>query len=398
MVSAKSTGSQSPSSKPRTQLSSKSSSSDLSLGKALLKAALFTLVIWLILVVTTVGVVAWWGYQQFETFTTVAGTSWPELRALAIRGWNQKVIATNDHKNILVLGVDSLAGRGDVPPLTDTMLLVSLNLKTAQVAVLPLPRDLWSEPYQTKINALYAYGQERDPSRPWQFPQDVISDMTGVPLHHVVVVSIDQVAELIDMLGGIEVTIEEGFVDERFPRPDVDVTVERDPAKLYQRVEFEAGTEVMNGERALQYIRSRYASGAQGGDLARSRRQELVLQALLSKLKEPAVVTNVKLLGGLYRFYVEQFSPLFPIEQGIATLRVVWPLRHQVDLLPQEISIFPVDPNGSLLNPPLNPRQYQGQWVYTIRNADQFKTEVQTKLYSPQEIETTSTSSAQPAP
>lgn len=348
-----------------------------------LKAFLFTAVFWLVLVIVTAGALAGFAYYQLKSFATAAGTTVPELKKLVERGWNEPVTNHEGYKNMLVLGVDSLAGRGTVPPLTDTMMIVSLQLSTGRLTVLPLPRDLWSDAYQTKINALYAYGRDRYPDHPERFPQEALTELTGVQFQHVVVLSIDQVAEIIDLLGGIEVKVEESFVDERFPRPDVDVTVERDPAKLYQRIEFTAGTEHMNGERALQFIRSRHASGTEGNDLARSRRQELVLAALMAKLQNVNTVSDLPLLARLYRYYLEHFNKVFSIEQGIATLKALWPHKSTLQLVPKTLSIYPQDPQGSLVNPPLNPRQYQGQWVYTVRNPDTFASEVQTLLFQP---------------
>src|SRR5579859_1629097 len=70
-------------------------------------------------------------------------------------GWSTKPNQTDGHVNFLILGTDSLTNRGHDTVLTDTMLLVSLNLKTGKIAMFSMPRDLWNEDYKTKINALY---------------------------------------------------------------------------------------------------------------------------------------------------------------------------------------------------------------------------------------------------
>ncbi len=337
--------------------------------------------------------------QKFNQFIDSAEISRPELMQSIQAGWKTQPLADNNHKNILILGVDTLATRGNAPPLTDSMILSSINLQTGQISTLPLPRDLWSDAYQTKINALYYYGLEKYPGQPEKFPQEVVAELTGLPIHHVLVLSMDQVAELIDLVDGIQVAVPVAFIDEKFPRTDVDVTLVTDPELLYETLEFQAGESIMDGATALKYMRSRQGNNDQNSDQARSHRQQLVIQALMAKLSQRQLLTNPQLMGQLYRYYLDNFGQYLSVEELVAIAKWLWPVRSQIALSQAELAIdeqsmlnpITIPPTGFnlaeadakpqavIFHPPLH--LYQNQWVYVFTSQTDFHQEVVNKLY-----------------
>lgn len=346
--------------------------------KLFLRAQLYTLLFLLLFfVLTALGAVGL-GYLKFRQFSQTSGLSLGKVVEIAKTGWQKSPQQTADRVNFLVLGLDSLKTRGDVPALTDTMMLVSLNLRTAQVNTLSFPRDLWNEAFVTRINALYHYGLERYPQQPEQFPQEVLSEMTGVPIHHVVVLTFDQVSQLIDLLGGIEVEVPVAFVDEEFPRSDVDVTKVHDPKLLYKTVIFVEGKQLMSGEKALEYMRSRKSGDDEGTDVARGTRQQLVLDSLLAKLRQKSTLTNMKLVGQLYAFYQTNFSAVVTPAEGVALVKKLWPVRNGFAITNHSIPIFPDDEQGLIEHP--DPRRYRGEWIYIVRDLEKFRNFVQTVL------------------
>jgi len=346
--------------------------------KLLIKAQLLTLLFVLFFFFLTLFGALSIGYFKYKPFQAESGLSILDSYNLVKTGWNSEITTTDGYKNILVLGVDSLETRGDTPALTDTVMLVSLNTNTAQINTLSLPRDLWHEAYQTRINALYFYGQERNPDNPEQFPTEVISEMTGLKIHHTLVLSFEQVSQLIDLIGGIEVDVPIAFVDDEFPRTDVDVTTERDRAKLYKTIEFKVGKQTMSGETALEYIRSRKSGDDQGTDIARGIRQQLVIESLISKLKQKDTLTDFALLGRLYTFYEENFAKVISVNELIALGRKLYPVRDSLSFTGHSLSIYPDDENGVIWHPP--ERQYKGEWVYAIRDQVKFSEFVQQVL------------------
>lgn len=330
----------------------------------------------LMLLITALGFGVW-GYFKFQKFTQTAEVSFTELKNSAEMGWQQQPIATNDYKNVLLLGVDSLSGRGDVPPLTDTMMLISINLETGKINTLPFPRDLWSEKYKTKINALYYYGGDRYPEEPEKFVEETLEQMTAIDIHHTVILSMDKLEELIDLIGGVTVNVPVGFTDEEFPRPDVDVTTETDPAILYQTVTFVPGEQTLDGERALQYIRSRHSEDDEGTDTSRGERQQLVIKALFAQLMDyKKYVTDPILAGNLYKFYEQNFSQVFPLEELVATAKQLTPVRNQIEITNHQLSTTKDNPKTGVLDNPKPSYLYQNQWVYVITSDKLFKEEI----------------------
>lgn len=317
-------------------------------------------------------------FFKYRSFQKESNLSIMDSYHLVKDGWNEEIVTTDGYKNILVLGLDTLETRGDVPALTDTMMLVSLNTNTAQIKTLSFPRDLWHEGYQTRINALYFYGEEKYPNTPEQFPTEVISEMTGIDIHHTLVLSFEQVSQLIDLLGGIEVDVPVAFIDEEFPRIDVDVTVVRDPKLLYKTIEFKQGKQIMNGKTSLEYIRSRKSGDDEGTDVARGSRQQLVIEALISKLKQKDTITNFSLLGKLYTFYDQNFAQVISIKELVSLSRKLYSVRDNLSFTGSSLSIYPENEYGVIWHPP--EWQYKGEWVYAIRDKAEFSGYVQTVL------------------
>ncbi|NLG06450.1 MAG: hypothetical protein GX559_01990 [Candidatus Pacebacteria bacterium] len=285
-------------------------------------------------------------------------------------------------KTLLILGADQLAGRDDGAILTDTMILLQLDLQNNQIKTIALPRDIYHSAYQTRINALYYYGLEDNPDEPLDFPARAISELTGIDIDHTLLIEIDALEELIDLVGGVEITIEEGFTDPLFPRKNVDVSIETDPAILYESIVFEEGQEKMDGNRAMQYMRSRNSGDDQGNDLARGHRQQVVLQALLKQILNLDFLLNEpEKFGQLYRFYLNHFAQSLSVNE-VGRIATSWLIIHNEDeeiAAPKFISfaipVYPENADGLIYNPPL--WQTQRQWIYQIRDLEIFKKTLQ---------------------
>lgn len=317
-------------------------------------------------------------HNYIQTFEKNAGVSTSSLYRQVQTGLHSTKYTDTKHLTVLLLGTDQLANRQGDPILTDTMLLLSLNLDSGQFSAVNFPRDLWSSEYKTKINALYEYGFQRYPDTPEQFPKEVIEQFSGVPITKTVILRLDQVSDLIDILGGVEIDVVESFTDEQFPRSDVDIRTETDPTKLYERVTFVQGLEVMNGERALKYIRSRKSSNIdEGTDDARSRRQQQVISAIIGQLSNPTVVKDPVLLGKLYQFYDQNFSQQFPLIELVEIANRLRTKMEYIQFSPSSLSIQDEEQSGVITHPPI---EKYGQWVYEVVNPMEFQKEVKEKL------------------
>lgn len=348
--------------------------------KLFLKATGLALLFATIMLIVSALIIAGFIYTKLNTFATHAGSPLSYFYTELKQNWGQQpTVQDNGHINFLLLGIDSVAGRGDAPPLTDTMMLVSLNLKTSSITLLSLPRDIWNDPYKTKINALYAYGSERYPDKPEQFTEEVLSEMTGIPIHYTLIISMDMVAEVIDTVGGLPITIAESFTDPLFPRPGVDVTTERDPQKLYTTVTFTQGPQTLSGEQALMFMRSRHSTGAAGTDTDRNKRQYLVLQSLATRLQERVVLSNPELMGKLFSLYKKYAAEELPIGESIRVVGTLLDASQTPSVRSVQLPTSSRNPRELLYNPPL--RTTKNQWMYVLPNPQAFKEYVQKSLY-----------------
>jgi len=340
--------------------------------EVIIKSLLYTLFAFVFLVIISAIVGLGYVYRHWRLFASSANVNRSEIETIIRDGLEKEPTQTANKKNILILGLDSLETRGGSPPLTDTILIAQLDYEAQQMHLYSLPRDLWSTDYQTKINALYTYGLDRNSENPTTFPEQVISEMTGLEIHHTVPLTLDTVAELIDTLGGVTVDVPAGFIDKEFPRPEVDVTQVADPELLYEVVVFEAGVQDLNAERALQYIRSRKSADERAGtDISRGNRQQLVISALVSELMSPETFTNPELQARLFTLYQSNFDQYLPLWEVIASAKILFPERGNITLIRHQLPIYPENENGVIEHP--DPALYDGLWIYTIRDEQNFR-------------------------
>ena len=273
--------------------------------------------------------------------------------------------------NFLVLGTDKLSGREGDPELTDSVLLLQADFKNGKIKTLTFPRDLYLEEHQTKINALYFYGQNRYPENPAQFPQEVVEKLSNLSIDHTIIIGIEDLEQLISIVGEIEIDVPNSFTDPKFPVPGVDVSVVTDPKILYEEISFSKGLQKMNSSTALKYMRSRYSEGDEGTDEARAYRQQLVLESLF---KQILTIRDPQRLGQLYRFYLNNFATSVSLEKivQIGTVFVGYMSENQKELSfeKHQLSIYPDDKDGLIYNPPL--WQSKQQWIYKIKDQKKF--------------------------
>jgi anionic cell wall polymer biosynthesis LytR-Cps2A-Psr (LCP) family protein len=292
----------------------------------LLRAALwFTFLVLSLVFWTAVltGVIAFKTYRyasaQWELFSSESGVSFSELKSLIKQGVQDAQTNPKERITILLLGVDTLAGRPDEGILTDSIVLASVSTQTGTIDMISIPRDLWIEEYRTKINAFLYYGRDKYPNHPEQYTKEVVEQITGVTIDHTIVLDMNTVAAFVDTLGYVEIEVPQAFTDTQFPRPGVDVAVERDPEVLYMTVTFDQGKQKMDGARVLEYIRSRKSENAEeGSDDARSLRQQQVILALTERVKNIAFSLDMKTAGRLYKMYDITYGEIIPIPTAIS--------------------------------------------------------------------------------
>jgi LCP family protein required for cell wall assembly len=149
-------------------------------------------------------------------------------------------------------------------------MVASIEPATNKAALLSIPRDFYvqvpGEEYFSKINAVHAQGESKEEGEGPRLLKEVVEEMTGQPIHYYVRTDFTAFKGIVDAVGGVNVHNETSFFD------------------FWHKISFPAGTEKMNGERALAYVRARYIEGPEGGDFKRAARQQKVLLALREKV------------------------------------------------------------------------------------------------------------------
>lgn len=190
------------------------------------------------------------------------------------------LLTTNGRTNVVLMGV---GGEGhETPDLTDSIVFISINHASSRVAILPIPRDIWVKTMRAKVNSAYYYGNEKREDGGLDLAKSSVAEITGQPVHYVLVLDFKGFINAIDTVGGVDIDIERSFDDYLYPIPGKeDAEPEED---RYEHLRFEQGEQHMNGELALKFSRSRYAEGLEGTDFARSARQQKILNAFLDKI------------------------------------------------------------------------------------------------------------------
>lgn len=219
-----------------------------------------------------------------RSFMTATGITPTTLFKLAFdAGADLKPI--DGRVNILLLGIPG--GTHDGTDLTDTILVMSFDQENQSLAMISVPRDIWSDTLKDKVNSAYHYGEEKKKGGGLVLSKAIVSDVVGLPIQYALVLDFSGFRRIIDLVGGVEIDVQKSFTDTEYPVPGKENdTCGGDPllACRYEPLRFESGLQVMDGERALKYVRSRHAEGNEGSDFARGKRQQEILLALKAKL------------------------------------------------------------------------------------------------------------------
>jgi LCP family protein required for cell wall assembly len=212
--------------------------------------------------------------------------------------WNGK-----DRLNILLIGADEQEGGHN----TDTLITVSIDPTTKQVAMFSLPRDTVDIPmppgparsiigstYPSKINSLFVRIRNRadlfpgtSRTRGYNGLKAVLGNLYGLDIKYFVEVNFNGFIKVVNALGGVTVNVQSPLIDEDYPGP-------RGRIRLY----FPSGVQHMTGEQALMYARSRHGKFGRGSnDYDRAQRQQRILLSLREQLNLASVLPHVNELA-----------------------------------------------------------------------------------------------------
>lgn len=314
--------------------------------------------------------------------------------------------------NVLFLGI---AGDGhDGPNLTDTIIVASFDNKSHRVDLISIPRDLWLDKYHFKVNALYETGLSQ--KQPFDFVRDDLGQILGIKIPYVVRVDFSGFEQAVDLVDGIDLEVPNSFEDGEYPlegqedslcgNSETIQDLSSDQAKAlnippgkakvlldqsgkiatasaqlsvglnyteqqvleffpcrFAKLSFKQGLSHMDGATALKFVRSRHGSNGEGSDFARSKRQQLVLQAFKQRVLSLDTLTDPQKIIGIAKNFNEHISTnisrdLYP--EFLNLLRQVKEIRS--------IVINQAGNKQLLITPPTT--DYGGAWVLIPPNND----------------------------
>ena len=206
------------------------------------------------------------------------------------------------YTNVLVMGVDDGATdkndgadgtdeNGETLKHADTILLLSIENDTGKLRILTIPRDTWVEVSGTgrenRISALYETGGAPLVVR-------AAEDLLGVSVHQYVTVDMKTFADLVDVLGGVDLYVESNM---DYDDPEADLSIH-----------FEQGYQHLDGEQAVKYLRYR---GTDLGDVGRVKRQQQFVRALYENLMQVATIPKLPAIADILQTRVETSAEIF---------------------------------------------------------------------------------------
>ncbi len=199
-----------------------------------------------------------------------------------------------DRINFVLLGMGGEGHNG--PYLTDTIVIASFKPSTKEAAMISLPRDMivpLSSGNYRKINSIYTIGQQEENTSGGELIKEVLGRTFNMKIHYFAAVDFNGFVEIIDAIGGVDITVDRSFTDTQFPTYDY----------KYREVSFESGEQEMDGITALRFARSRHGNNGEGSDFARIKRQQKILLAIKDKITSFNTLINPKKITSLFSLF-----------------------------------------------------------------------------------------------
>ena len=180
--------------------------------------------------------------------------------------------------NVLISGSDTRGGF-DENGRSDVIMVATVNPKTSTILLTSVPRDFYvttacdatdgcMQGALDKITHTGIHGTNTT--------KRTVEQLLGIEINYTFKVGFDTVTELVDALGGVDVTVAPGYAVNNF--------------NALSGFSVHEGINHLNGEQALAFARERYAYSE--GDRQRTKNQQLVLMGIVDKVTSPAIVTN----------------------------------------------------------------------------------------------------------
>jgi LCP family protein required for cell wall assembly len=250
-----------------------------------------------------------------EPESTPVGSAVPNV---SIPPWDGK-----ERLNILLIGAD-IQGGGHR---TDTMITVSIDPVTKQVAMFSLPRDtknvpippgparsVWGRVYGDKINSFYQNNRKRsdlwpgsDKTRGYNALKAVLGELYDLDIKYFVEVDFDGFRKIVNAMDGVTVNVQIPIVDDGYPAGK----------GRSRRLYIPSGIQHMTGAEALRYARSRNTSS----DFDRAARQQRLLLSMREQADPQSLIPRLPELVDALKSSIRTDIPIDQLDEllGLAS-------------------------------------------------------------------------------
>ncbi|WP_077368045.1 LCP family protein [Anaerosalibacter sp. Marseille-P3206] len=199
----------------------------------------------------------------------------------------------NDDLTFLLLGIDTKDLSKNTKERSDTMMLCKIDRSTGGISILSIPRDtrayIRGRKNEEKINHAHAYGGP-------ELSIKAVKDLLGIDLDYYVRVDYKIVKEYVNLIGGVEVDV------------PMDMNYEDLVADPPLRIHLKEGRQVLDGDKAMQFLRFR--KGYKEQDIGRIKAQQQFIKATMKQTLKPGNIVKIPKIISTYYKYVDTNIPL----------------------------------------------------------------------------------------
>jgi len=220
------------------------------------------------------GTLAAWGFDLFLR-DSVKGKLNDSYKPLPSRVTKPVSYKKEEPFSLLLLGIDQ---RDKEVGRSDTMIYSVVRPNDGAILMVSIPRDTYTEivgktkkngnPWEDKITHAYAFGGA-------EMAVGSVEKLFDVRVDHYASINFKGFRDVIDAIDGISLPITEDLVNKE---------------KDHEKFVVKAGQDVYNGKDALNYVRYREDAG---GDMSRTGRHQVFLNAIMNKAAEVGQWTKI---------------------------------------------------------------------------------------------------------
>ncbi|MCD8106292.1 MAG: LCP family protein [Lachnospiraceae bacterium] len=223
-------------------------------------------------------------------------------------------VTTSGYRNIAIFGVDSREGELESGTRSDTIIIASINKKSGDIKLVSVYRDTYldnTDGSYRKATEAYAYGGA-------SLSVNMLNKNLDLDIEDYVTVDFEAVIEVVDELGGVEVTLDD---EEVYWLNAYLVETSEVTGRSYTEV-TSSGTQTLTGIQAMAYCRIRYTTG---WDYKRTERQRTVFAQILQKAQQQGVTGLLAVVNNMIPYISTSLSntELISLATGISKYNIV---------------------------------------------------------------------------